>query len=129
MLRDEEGFQMKYVPKDQIMDEDSAKKGGKRERKGTDGSSASYIYVKKNQTETPSSSAQKSSANKSEAQSSTKKNNMQSLLSGLKPNSEEKGSRFVHSDSEDEDVKRILSRKVSMNEQNVIGMNFEKYND
>jgi hypothetical protein len=32
-------------------------------------------------------------------------------------------------DSEDEDVKKIMSRKVSMNEQNVIGHNFEKYND
>lgn len=26
-------------------------------------------------------------------------------------------------------MKKILSRKVSMNEQNVVGMNFEKYND
>lgn len=47
MLRDEEGFQMKYVPKDQIIDDECTKKGGKRERKGTDVSSASYIYVKK----------------------------------------------------------------------------------
>jgi len=54
---------------------------------------------------------------------------MQSLLKGLRPSSDEKGSKTINSDSEDEDVKRILSRKVSMNEQNVIGMNFEKYND
>ena len=32
-------------------------------------------------------------------------------------------------DEDDEDVKKILSRKVSMNEQNVIGTNFEKYID
>ena len=30
---------------------------------------------------------------------------------------------------EDEDVKKVVSRRVSMNKQNVIGMNFEKYND
>lgn len=46
MLRDEDGFQMKYVPKDQIIEE-STKKHGKRERKGTDASNSSYIYVKK----------------------------------------------------------------------------------
>jgi hypothetical protein len=36
-----------------------------------------------------------------------------------------------HSEKEgtDEDVRKIMERKVSMNEQNVIGMNFEKYND
>ncbi len=56
---------------------------------------------------------------------------MKSLLKGLQPdNSGEKASRQSHSDDEnDESVKRIMSRKVSMNEQNVIGMNFEKYND
>ena len=32
-------------------------------------------------------------------------------------------------DSEDEDVKKVVNRKISMNEQNVIGMNFQKYND
>ncbi len=31
-------------------------------------------------------------------------------------------------DDDDEDYKRIMNRKVSMNEQNVIGTNFEKYN-
>ena len=34
-----------------------------------------------------------------------------------------------NSDDEDEDVRRMVERKVSMNEQNVIGTNFEKYND
>ncbi|MFS8159445.1 MAG: hypothetical protein ACMG6E_04370 [Candidatus Roizmanbacteria bacterium] len=33
------------------------------------------------------------------------------------------------SNSEDEDIRKIVDRKVSMNEQNVIGKNFEKYND
>jgi hypothetical protein len=53
-------------------------------------------------------------------------------LSGLKPN-DGSGSRLTNdnsnSDDEDEDVRKIMDRKVSMNEQNVIGMNFEKYND
>lgn len=30
---------------------------------------------------------------------------------------------------EDEAIRKIVERKVSMNEQNVIGTNFEKYND
>lgn len=57
---------------------------------------------------------------------------MTSLLKGLKPDgSDEKGSyNFVDSESEeDEDIKKIMGRKVSMNESNVIGTNFEKYND
>ena len=36
--------------------------------------------------------------------------------------------RSDEEDSEDEDFRKIMSRKVSMNEQNVIGLNFEKYN-
>lgn len=56
---------------------------------------------------------------------------MKSLLKGLQPDSSgEKPSRHTNSeDEEDASVQRIMSRKVSMNEQNVIGMNFEKYND
>ena len=57
---------------------------------------------------------------------------MQQLLGGLKPTDEhiydEGDRRSDEEDSEDEDFRRIMSRKVSMNEQNVIGMNFEKYN-
>ena len=35
----------------------------------------------------------------------------------------------TESEEEDEHVRRIMSRKVSMNESNVIGTNFEKYNN
>lgn len=56
---------------------------------------------------------------------------MQKLLQNLKP-SEIDGGESRNSDDEeddDEDVRKIVERKVSMNEQNVIGMNFEKYNN
>ena len=53
---------------------------------------------------------------------------MQKLLQSLKP-SEIMDDEGYESNSEDEDVRRIVERKVSMNEQNVIGTNFEKYND
>ena len=32
-------------------------------------------------------------------------------------------------ENDDKDVQKIINRKISMNEQNVVGMNFEKYND
>jgi hypothetical protein len=50
---------------------------------------------------------------------------MQSLLSNLKPhdNGDENGA------TDDEEVQKIIDRKVSMNESNVIGTNFEKYNN
>jgi hypothetical protein len=59
---------------------------------------------------------------------------MQELLGGLKPSPSDNGGydegdrRSDEEDSEDEDFRRIMTRKVSMNEQNVIGMDFEKYN-
>jgi hypothetical protein len=66
--------------------------------------------------------------------SSLKKGTLTSLLRDLKPDgsSEKGGNRVVYSESEseeDEDIRKILSRKVSMNESNVIGMDFEKYNN
>lgn len=49
MMVDAEGFQYKYVPKDNIITDDHLRgkggKQGKRERKGTDNSG--YIYLKK----------------------------------------------------------------------------------
>lgn len=57
---------------------------------------------------------------------------MKSLLKGLKPDQmsdEKRSGQSYESSEEDENVKKLISRKVSMNEQNVIGTNFEKYND
>jgi hypothetical protein len=48
-------------------------------------------------------------------------------LKGLQP--ENLADLNLDDSDEDEAVKKIMSRKVSMNEQNVIGTNFEKYND
>ena len=50
-------------------------------------------------------------------------NDLTEMSGGLGVSAEE----AVNSD-DDKDYIRIASRKVSMNEQNVIGMNFEKYN-
>lgn len=138
---DSEGFQYKYVPKDHILTEDVIKKNvgstGKKQRKGTEASlKDGYIYVPKNQQQTPdiNKEARKGSTQKhKKEENSIKKNTLTSLLKDLKPDgSNDKSNRIVYSDSEseeDEDIKRILSRKVSMNETNVIGMNFEKYNN
>lgn len=56
---------------------------------------------------------------------------MQQLLGGLKASDDshdEPSHSGADDDSEDEDYRRIMTRRVSMNEQNVIGTNFEKYN-
>ncbi|CDW76846.1 eukaryotic translation initiation factor 4 gamma [Stylonychia lemnae] len=145
LMIDSEGFQYKYVPKDHILPEESIKKGqksGKRERKGTESSSsgAGYMYIQKSKNNDTTSqksvsdlgSSKKSNASpatKKQVQSSTKKNTLTALLRDLKP---EGGSHEnllqLQSDSEDdESVRKIMDRKVSMNEQNVIGLNFEKY--
>lgn len=49
-------------------------------------------------------------------------NKFQSLLGGLKPND-------ADSHSEDEQATEYEGRKASMHQVNVVGMNFEKYND
>jgi hypothetical protein len=50
------------------------------------------------------------------------------LLSNLKP--EDKGTNSQDdSHSEDEDAMKLVDRKISMNQVNVIGLDLEKYND
>lgn len=44
------------------------------------------------------------------------------LLQGLKPDE-------ADSHSDDEDAMKLVDRKISLNRQNVIGLNLEKYND
>lgn len=59
---------------------------------------------------------------------------MQSLLQDLKGSQHSSQSdpvsarKKTNSSEEDEAVAKIMSRKVSMNESNVVGMNFQKYN-
>lgn len=133
---DDEGFEYKYVPKQQIPIEkvnlpEPGKKngGGARSRKVSDASSGpkGMVYVRKMST-----------------QEQEQKAFMNSIIAGLKPNADQPNTetRFqarsdvvqqaaIISDDDaeiDENVRKIMSRRVSMNEQNVVGMNFEKYN-
>jgi hypothetical protein len=52
-------------------------------------------------------------------------NSIYNLLSGLKPGDNER----ADSHSEDEDAMKLVDRKISMNQVNVIGLDLEKYND
>lgn len=47
------------------------------------------------------------------------------LLSNLKPEGNDKKKSESHSD--DEDAMKIVDRKISLNQVNVTGLNFEKY--
>jgi hypothetical protein len=49
------------------------------------------------------------------------------LLSGLQPSDDISLTKQIS--EEDEVYRKMRDRKVSMNEQNVIGMNFQKYNE
>lgn len=51
-------------------------------------------------------------------------NSIYSLLSNLKPDDAK-----PESHSEDEDANKIVDRKISINQSNVTGLDFEKYND
>lgn len=49
------------------------------------------------------------------------------MLSGLQPSDDISLTKQIS--EEDEVYRKMRDRKVSMNEQNVIGMNFQKYNE
>ena len=107
---DAEGFHYKYVPKDAILSEEQISPNLKpKYRKNSKGQDA-YMYVKK------------SPAPSTASETTSLRSPIAKLLSGLKPDSTL--SRLRDSDEDDEDYKKIMDRKVSMNEQNVIGMNF-----
>ena len=54
------------------------------------------------------------------------KSSMYMLLNGLKPDKEVK---VAESHSDDEDAIKLVDRKISLNQTNVVGLDFEKYND
>jgi hypothetical protein len=54
------------------------------------------------------------------------KSSMYMLLNGLKPDEEVK---VAESHSDDEDAIKLVDRKISLNQTNVVGLDFEKYND
>jgi hypothetical protein len=121
---DDEGFQYRYVPKEAIIiqkEEEESKRTRKQsnisEKSGKNKKSKNYVYVKKGE--------------------SSNQSTLQKLLGGLKPEEvnpnedssvDDNANQYEIDEDEDEDYKRIMERKVSMNEQNVIGFNFEKYN-
>jgi hypothetical protein len=121
---DNEGFKQIYVPKDQILTEDQVfhhgssrfgkDKDGKKRR---DSQSKGYYYKAK-------------SPAKEEKKEPTKKaNTMASLLMGLKPDALNKMIGQDDEVSEDEDVKGFVERRLSMNQFNMAGMNFQKYQE
>ena len=67
---------------------------------------------------------------KEENKNANKKNTMASLLKGLKADDSEAYNKMIGQDdevSEDEDVKGFVDRRMSMNQFNMAGMNFQKY--
>lgn len=99
---DADGFQYKYVPKDAILTEEHISPNLKpKYRKNSKGGDA-YMYIKK------------SPAPSTASDTASLKSPIAKLLSGLKPDSAI--SKLKDSDEDDEDVKKIMDRKVSMNE-------------
>ena len=51
------------------------------------------------------------------------------LSNSLKPENAQEEVDDEESQSDDEETAKIVARKISMNRVNVVGLNFEKYND
>ena len=150
---DNDGFQnhtqKQYVPKDSIItreDGGRAQKGGpkpprhRKSRLSTDGSqtrqSVSYVYMQKTTQPAAAAPAEKKGEEKAPVEKKTETpkqgsgpitsyNKMKILLSGLKP--ETGNDEDTH--SEDEKADEYIGRKISIHQVNVVGTNFEKYND
>lgn len=129
---DADGFvktQKQYVPKSAIISsEDSSKKtGGKKGRSRVNSSAkdekVSYVYMPKNvqPSQEEAGNTLKPPSTKTKAKNSSSDNKFKNLLGGLKPDTD--------SHSEDEQATEYEGRKASMHQVNVVGMNFEKYND
>jgi len=118
---DEEGFQYRYVPKEAAaitreLEGVEAKKKDRKQSNVSDGKKKAYVYVKKQQPQPPV------------EEKATPVTPMQMLLGGLKADDEESkfrrqqrlssddgGNDSIY-DDDDEDYKRIMNRKISMNE-------------
>lgn len=100
---DAEGFQYKYVPKDAILSEEHISPNIKTKYRKNSKGGDSYMYIKK------------SPAPSTASETISLRSPISKLLSGLKPDSTTK-SKMRESDEDDEDVKKIMDRKVSMNE-------------
>lgn len=110
---DELGFSKKYVPKSTVMTTDPKAKGRRKNSRAQEDSNTGYMYMqKKKPADEPKDSKNSSS--------------MYSLmLNGLKPDEEVR----AESHSDDEDAIKLVDRKISLNQTNVVGLDFEKYND
>ena len=118
---DEEGFQYMYVPTEAAaitreLEGGEIKKKDRKQSNVSDGKKKTYVYVKKQQPQPPA------------EEKASPVTPMQMLLGGLKADDEETkfrrqqrlssddgGNDSIY-DDDDEDYKRIMNRKVSMNE-------------
>ena len=129
MAADNDGFQTKYVPKNSIIKPNQLEKGGKRSRSrrgssvGKEDGTIGFIYQPKNKA-----NGGKPTSGKDEKPKQPQGLGIYNLLKNLKPDAEA-DSRAEESLSDDEEANRIVDRKISMNTKNVVGTNFEKYND
>jgi hypothetical protein len=123
---DNEGFQKKYVPKGSKLAIEAAllqaqAGGSRRSRKHSNISGAGEIdRGSKKQVPGKSPNKQPSSPGK-------QGKSMYLLLQSLAPSDEQK-KEAEESQSDDEDAIKLVGRKESMNIENVVGLNFEKYN-
>ena len=123
---DTEGFQKKYVPKGSKLAIEAAllqaqAGGGRRSRKHSNISGAGEIDVGGRKQAPWSSPVKQPSSPVRQGKS------MYHLLQKLAPSNEE-NKAAEESQSDDEDALKFVGRKVSMNTDNVVGLNFEKYN-
>ena len=124
---DSAGFEKKYVPKGSRLAIEAAlmqaQAGiGRRSRKH------SNISCVSDQQDLSSKNKPTAWASPAQAVSPTRQQkSMYHLLQQLAPSNEER-KEAEDSHSDDEDAMKIVSRKESMNLHNVVGLNFEKYN-
>ena len=110
---DGDGFQKKYVPKGSKLAQEASimsKQAGRRSRGN------SNIGLE-NESKKKQAAAKKEDV--------VKKQSMYHIFQSLAPKEDKDNEESV---SEDEDAMRLVDRKISMNQENVVGLDFERYN-
>jgi len=126
--KDDEGFKKIYVAKDSILTEEQVGKKGE----GASG----YFYRAKEHQKQSSETKVKEASPKQETEQKPRASKMANLLSCLKADgdSNEKDSynKFIGAgadEDDDDDVNDTVERRMSMNQFNEMGLNFQKYQD
>ena len=126
---DSDGFKQIYVPKDRILTEEHAHRYSKEFEKRKDGASGYFFRAK-----SPQAGKREVKEPVGKEEKKENPNKMASLLSCLKAEDSKTYNQYIGAgasdeEEEDEEASEIVERRMSVNQYNEAGMNFQRYQE